>query len=53
MLEMIEREPAAAAEDADEIAASLDGMECNFEDISGELTDAVKSESGNGFIVVK
>ncbi|WP_315325114.1 hypothetical protein [Treponema socranskii] len=53
MLEMIEREPAAAAEDADEIAASLDGMECNFEDISGELTAAVKSESGNGFIVVK
>jgi len=37
----------------DEIAASLDGMECNFEDISGELTDAVKSEKRNGFIVVK
>ena len=53
MLEMIEREPAAAAEDADEIAVSLDGMERNFEDISGELTDAVKSESGSGFIVVK
>ncbi|MBM7022112.1 hypothetical protein [Treponema sp. Marseille-Q4523] len=53
MLEMIEREPTAAAEDVDEIAASLDGMECNFEDISGELTDAVKSESGSGFVVVK
>ena len=53
MLEMIEREPAAAAEDADEIAASLDGMECNFDDISDELTDAVKSESEGGFIVVK
>ena len=53
VLEIIECEPAAATEDADEIAASLDGMECNFEDISGELTDAVKSEKRNGFIVVK
>ena len=50
---MIEREPAAATEDVDRIEAALDGMECNFEDISGELTDAVKSEKRNGFIVVK
>ena len=53
ILELIEREPAAATEDAERIEASLDGMECNFEDISGELADAVKAEKRNGFIVVK
>lgn len=44
IIEMIQREPAQAAESADEVALSLEGMESNFDDIREALERVVESE---------
>ena len=52
MLEMIASGSEAAAEDADAMQLSLEGMEYNFEDIRGQLIAAVEQLRTKGFKVI-
>lgn len=53
MLEGLLREKGVREDDVKAMAASLDGMEYNFEEISGELRDALDKSYKNRFSIIK
>ena len=52
ILESIDSNPDAAAEDEATLDLSLEGMEYNFEDIEGALRSVIESEKFNNFTIV-
>ena len=53
ILESIDSNPDAAVEDEGTLNLSLEGMECNFEDIEGALRSVIESEKRNNITIVK
>ena len=45
--------PGELDEDLDTLEMSIDGMEFNFEDIVGVLTDAVARQRNNGYVIIQ
>lgn len=52
ILESIDSNPDAAIEDKGTLALSLEGMECNFEDIEGALRSVIESEKRKSITIV-
>ncbi|MDE5899457.1 MAG: hypothetical protein K2H09_09385 [Treponemataceae bacterium] len=53
IIEMIQTDPASVIREMNEVTLSLEGMEFNFEEISGQLKSALYEESQNGFSIIK